>query len=212
MFLSYRSLLIPLLILAFVGSGCEKRPPQGARELRQPSEGVRNAPTVSEYPDGSLRVGPVRLQVPAGWRVVPPSSAMRLAQFSIPAEGDGQPGEMTVFYFGPDAGGIEPNIARWMNQFERPDGSAITTDQVVREEFTAHGMPVILVRFEGTQRPSTMPGVTPTPALRDYMNVSGIVTTPEGPWFFKGTGPSVTMRRQVSTIEEFFRTMRYVGQ
>ena len=206
--------LIPLLLLALIsGIGCEKKPPKGAREMESSTSGVQKTQQggVIEHEDGSIQVGPLKMTLPAGWESVPPSSSMRRAQFSIPAAEENQSGEVTVFYFGPDAGSVEANITRWMNQFQQADGQPILAEQIHREQLHVKGMPITMVSFKGTQRPSSMPGMPATGEMPGYMNISGIVLSPDGPWFFKGTGPEVTMESQLEAFKTLFNGISYVG-
>ena len=60
-----------------------------------------------------------KLYVPKSWKKTEPKNSLRLAQFEIPAaKGDKEPVELAIFSFaGGAAGGVQPNIKRWMNQF-----------------------------------------------------------------------------------------------
>jgi len=49
-------------------------------------------------------------------------------------------------------------------------------------------------------------------ALSGFMNVSGIVVTPDGPWFFKGTGPEKLMSSNHANFKTFLKSMEYHGQ
>lgn len=136
---------------------------------------------------------------------------MRLAQFAVaPEPGDPEPGEVNVFYFGPDAGGVEANIQRWFGQFERDDGKPVG-DFAAREELTVNGLKVTLVSFTGNMKASAMPGAPATPARDRWMNVSAVVMTPQGPWFFKGVGPERTMRANLPRMRAFVNSLRWVG-
>ena len=201
-----------LMLMLIAGTGCEKQPPKGAKEMPSPSSHpTATMSGVQDLGDGVIQVGPLKTTLPEGWESVPPASSMRKAQFKIPAADGAESGDLTVFYFGPDAGSVEANITRWMNQFSEADGSPITADKMERSKIEVKGMPITMVRFKGIQKPSSMPGMAATPEMPDYMNISGIVMSPDGPWFFKGTGPAKTMEAQVSNFEAFFQQMQYVG-
>ena len=157
----------------------------------------------------SITVGPLFLQLPEGWKSVPPASSMRKAQFEVEAvEGDSEPGTVSVFYFGERTGTVEMNLARWYGQFEQPDGSP-TEGKVAREEFERNGMKMILVHFSGRMKASMMPGAPPAAAKDNWMNLSAIVQTPEGPWFFKGTGPAATMTHHISSMKKLLSSLRF---
>lgn len=64
-------------------------------------------------------MGALKLDVPAAWKEERPSSRMRVGQLSLPpVEGDQEPVELVVFYFGPNGAGTdEANFDRWVGQF-----------------------------------------------------------------------------------------------
>ena len=146
---------------------------------------------------------------PSTWKSVPPASAMRRGQFQIPAaKGDADPGEVSVFYLGPDAGGVEPNIQRWCQQFSQPDGSP-TANVLKREEVTVGNLKATIVSFTGSMNASQMPGGPAVAAHDKWMNLSVIVQTPNGPVFFKGTGPEATMKSQSETMKKFIQGLSF---
>jgi hypothetical protein len=118
---------------------------------------------------------------------------MRRAQYEIPGAGPNTVGELTVFWFGAGQGGsIDSNLERWYGQFAQPDGrpsAAVAT----RETRTSHGLTVTVTRVEGRFAGGGMPGAG-TPTTHDgYALLAAIVETPNGPWFFKLTGPRATL-------------------
>jgi hypothetical protein len=162
-------------------------------------------------PGGAVAIGPLTAVLPEGWMSVPPASSMRVAQFSIaPAAGDPEPGEVSAFYFGPDAGGVEANIQRWFGQFERADGRPLA-EVAAREEMAVGAMKVTLVSFTGRIKASAMAGAPQTPTRDGWMNLSAIVMTPQGPWFFKGAGPEKTMTANRGTMKQFLASLKLAG-
>lgn len=134
---------------------------------------------------------------------------MRLAQIEIPpTEGDSESGVMTVFYFGPSAGSIDMNIDRWYGQFSQPDGRP-TSEVATRESLrTESGMDVAFIDLTGTMLPSSMPGVPPSPEQPNSQLLGAIVLSPEGPYFFKATGPEKTLTQNRDTMVEFLQSLR----
>jgi hypothetical protein len=143
--------------------------------------------------DPAPHTGTLRWTDPAPWRRGTPSSAMRRAQYTVPGDGPNTEGELTVFWFGAGQGGsIDSNLARWYGQFEQPDGrpsAAVAT----RESRTSHGLAVTVTRVEGRFAGGGMPGAAPTAPRDGYGLLAAIVETPNGPWFFKLTGPRATL-------------------
>lgn len=160
--------------------------------------------------EGHFAVGPFGGTLPEGWVVEEPTSSMRLAQWALPAaEGDDPDAKVLVFYFGPEAGSVEMNITRWMGQFANADGSPITENNVTRETMSVQDMDVSLVMFSGTQKPSAMMGAPSSEEMPGWMNISAIVMSPTGPWFFKGTGPEATMQQELDAFKQMLNSLEY---
>ncbi len=128
--------------------------------------------------------------MPADWISEPPSSSMRLAQAKIPgAAGEAQ---LTVFYFGAGGGGgLESNLSRWIGQVDIDAG----TEPSRAELDTASGFKVTWIEAQGTIKPSTM-GMGPTAPQPGSRMLAAVVEGPQGPWYFKATGPSETLASQ----------------
>ncbi|MCP3960173.1 MAG: hypothetical protein GY719_20200 [bacterium] len=127
--------------------------------------------------------------LPESWIPETPSSSMRLAQARIP--GDAGEGQLTVFYFGAGGGGgVESNLQRWVGQVEIDPDS-----QASRDSFSFGDFRATWVDVEGTIKPSTM-GTGPTTPQTGSRLLAAVVEGPQGPWFFKATGPTETLAAQ----------------
>lgn len=127
---------------------------------------------------------------------------MRAATYSIPAaKGDSEPAELAVFYFGQGSGGgVDANVKRWIEQFQKADGTSAAKDAKVKKEKIA-GLPATAVEVKGTYLGGSMMGPsTPKPG---YRLLGAIVEGPGGNVFFKLTGPEKT----VTAAEKHFRKM-----
>ena len=127
---------------------------------------------------------------------------MRAATYSIPAaKGDSEPAELAVFYFGESSGGgVDANVKRWIEQFQKADGTSAAKDAKVKKEKIA-GLPATAVEVKGTYMGGSMMGAsTPKPG---YRLLGAIVEGPGGNVFFKLTGPEKT----VSNAEKSFRKL-----
>jgi hypothetical protein len=139
--------------------------------------------------------------LPSGWKQVPPSSGMRVAQAVV--TGPGGPAEMAVFNFGVGQGGnIEANIQRWVGQVELAPG---TTPQ--REQFDANGLRVAMVDVKGTLKAGQM-GMGPAQAQPDSRLLGAVVEGVGGPWFFKITGPDATLGPQRDAFVAMLHSMQ----
>lgn len=168
----------------------QSSPGQGLAPITSRSSG---APTVAAPPpaavtqsaDGIVAAN-LAFALPEGWTSEPPSSTMRLVQVSIP--GSGGNAQLTMFHFGVGrGGGVESNLARWAGQVDVDPSSTPTRDQ-----FSSNGLTVTWIDVAGTLKPSTM-GVGPTEPQPNSRLLGAVVEGPQGPWFFKATGPDSTL-------------------
>ncbi|WP_228531118.1 MULTISPECIES: hypothetical protein [Myxococcaceae] len=139
---------------------------------------------------------------PAAW-TLEPERPMRAATYRLaPAQGDAEPAELAVFHFGAGQGGdVEANVKRWLSQFKRPDGSPVDAD-AKRTQEKVHGLRMTTVDVQGTYASGMMMGpATPKPGWR----LLGAIVEggPEGPVFFKLTGPA----RTVAAAQKDFRRL-----
>jgi hypothetical protein len=127
---------------------------------------------------------------------------MRAATYSIPAaKGDPEPAELAVFFFGAGSGGgVDANVKRWIEQFQKADGGSAAKEAKVKQEKIA-GLPATTLDVKGTYLGGSVMGPsTPKPG---YRLLGAIVEGPGGNVFFKLTGPDKT----VSGAEKTFRKM-----
>ena len=149
----------------------------------------------------AAEAGGVKFDAPAAWTSTP--KPMRTANYTIPAApGDGQDGEMAVYYFGAgQGGGVDANVRRWLGQFVNSDGSPLTADSAARSEQEVNGLNVTVLDVSGTYlfKPFPMaPRATPMPG---YRMLAAIVQGPDAPIFFKLTAPAKT----AEAVEPEFR-------
>lgn len=145
----------------------------------------------------------VTFRLPADWQQEPPASNMRLAQAAIPSpEGsDAGDAQLTVFYFGPGGGGgTDANLDRWVGQVEVDPSTP--PKRVVTD--LGSGLRAHWVEVQGTLQPSMM-GTGPTEPTPDSTLLGAVVEGPQGPWFFKATGPTETLDAE---REAFFAMLR----
>ncbi|MDO9019011.1 MAG: hypothetical protein Q8S73_05140 [Deltaproteobacteria bacterium] len=194
------------LVAALSLLACRNAPP----EPPAPPAASRIAPPIPmPGADRAPHTGTLRWTDPAPWRRGTPTSTMRRAQYTVPGNGPNTEGELTVFWFGAGQGGsIDNNLARWYGQFEQPDGrpsAAVAT----RETRTSHGLQVTITRVEGRFSGSGMPGAAPSPPLDGYALLAAIVETPNGPWFFKLTGPRATLAAATPAFDEMVASFEF---
>jgi hypothetical protein len=169
----------------------------GARTLSIPTVGGKTSVT---------HHGPLKWDLPSAWTESPPSSNMRLAQYSVP--GSGGNGECVVFYFGPGQGG-DPlaNAQRWAGQFSQPDGSN-PLDKMTMQKIDGGSLALSLVEVTGTYEGGMSTGTTPAKSEPGWMLLGGIATGPDAPWFFKMTGPQATIEENREAFVGMLRSIR----
>ena len=147
-------------------------------------------------------------QAPDGWKSLPPSSSMRVADFSLPrAAGDAEDAELVVYYFGGEGGGVDANIARWESQMVPPPGK--TPVPTRRETRTVNGLKVTLVDVHGTYVAAMMPGASAHNDKPGFRLRAGVVETPKGPYFLKLTGPEKTVAKWDDAFGRFVASLKY---
>ncbi len=151
-----------------------------------------------------LSDGRIRLTAPSSWQARRPQTRIVEYEFHAPAAGENQPGaRITIMGAG---GGVEANIARWIDQFDQPDGSP-TKEKTKVEKQQKNGAELFVVSISGTYKdrpaggPFTNAPVVPRPR---YRMLSAIVVTPNlGHYYIKMVGPE----NVVTAHEEAFRKM-----
>ena len=152
----------------------------------------------------TIRMGSFRLTVPEAWKPKQPRSRIIAYEFSVkPAEGDRQPGRITIMAAG---GSVEQNLERWYSQFTQPDGRP--TKEVAKvEKRKIAGQPVYLVDISGTylDRPRPFgPGVE----RKNYRMLAAIIVTREGQIFVKFYGPQRTVAEQAEAFRRAIESLR----
>ena len=136
-----------------------------------------------------------------------PKSAMRAAEYGLPGE---DKLELTVFYFGPDQGGsVEANINRWLGQITQPDGSD-TTAKAKRTTRKVGDMDVSVLEVTGTYSGGLAMmggGAAPEPMTNATM-LGAIASGPQGPIFFKMTGPKEAVDHSRAAFDQMISSLR----
>lgn len=160
------------IVVLFLLAGCDKKGSEG---------------DTAALGEGRGTVAGVQWSVPKPWSEQG-AREMRAATYTIPAaEGDSEPAECAVFYFGGQQGGsVDANINRWVGQFEASAPPA-------RSEREVNGMKVTLVQVAGTFLAPGGPMMQSQGKKDNYRLLGAIVEGPQGSVFFKLTGPAKTV-------------------
>jgi hypothetical protein len=160
-------------------------------------------PTVTA--DGKSIVGPLALAVPPAWKAEPTTSGMRAAQWKIPGAKGAGDAELVAFYFGAQgAGSAADNIQRWAEQFDAGGHPA----QPKKSTRTLAGMQSTLVELEGRYVSSMTPGGPEKQDKPDHMMLGLIIETPQGPYYYKLTGPKATVESVRASFAQMVANIR----
>jgi len=167
--------------------------------LAQPPQ---QAPQAQAAPAASA-AGGLAWTAPSGWEAQG-TRPMRVATYRIaPTKGDIDPAELAIFYFGEGQGGaVDANVKRWLSQFQKADGTPITEKDARTKKETLNGLSVTTVDVKGTYNGGG-PMMGPSAPKPNSRLLGAIVEGPQGPVFFKLTGPE----RTVAGAEKSFRKL-----
>ncbi len=146
--------------------------------------------------DGKLTVADLNFKFAAPWKAVESSSSMRAGTLQVAVEGSEKPVEAVFYYFGAGQGGdTDANVTRWYGQFEGEPEKG-------REELTAGGKKITIVKATGTYLDGPPFGGTKTPRA-NYTLLGAIVPSAEANVFIKLTGP----KDAVAKLAEDFKKL-----
>lgn len=161
------------------------------------------APALRAADPATFTVGAFTFKRPPTWQWVVANTPMRKAQLHIPdPTNPAAPGADAVFFtFGPGQGGdANQNIARWVGQFDKPEGVA-----PVVESATIKGTKVSRVRVERGTFSSGMPG-QPTTPQENYGLYGAILESPQGDVYVKLTGPAEIVKAAAANFEAMIQS------
>ena len=153
----------------------------------------------------------LKFDVPAGWTSKPPTSPMRVAEFTLPrATGDSEDASVTVFFFGASQGGnVQANIDRWIGQMAQPDGQPSSKVAKTTASTAASGLKLSIVDVSGTYVAEVAPGSSERFNKSGFRQIAVYVATPSGPYFVKCVGPTATVAKWHDSLQAFLRSLKY---
>ena len=181
--MNYRAGCALLLFLLLGLLGCSEKQSEQPQPLKEPAD-------LSRVHGGSVpnAVAGITWLIPSGWTTLPPRQT-RVATYQVAsADGLTEPAECGVFYFGSDKGGsVEANIERWVGQFEGGGEPSRSSKEV-------NGLQVELVQIGGAYLSPGGPMIQSQGEKDNFRLLGAIVSGPQGPVYFKLTGPEKTVR------------------
>lgn len=137
--------------------------------------------------------------VPQGWKEGRPSSSMRLAQFDVGADADGNAVQCIVF--GGSMGSDEDNVSRWIGQMG-PDAKAGAT--VAKSDQGA--LKVTRVEAKGSYTDTMRAG--DAKPIADASLLAAIVESPSGKLYVKLVGPKAQVDAAAKQFDDFIASMK----
>jgi hypothetical protein len=158
----------------------------------------------------TFSAGELTFNADASWKSVKPASAMRSAQFEIPAVSpDTENAEVTVFYFGKGQGGdLDSNLKRWESQFQTPEAKPTA----VIEKQTLAQMPVTLLSIEGTYQGAMSMGMEKQAAKPNRAFIGAVIEGPGGNVFFKMLGSKATIEAARPVLLKTLESARAISK
>ncbi len=171
------------------------------------SQPARIPPAPAAAPEGAFTIAGATFTPSAGWQDLG-ANGMRKAQYQLaPAEGDSDPAEIDVFYFGAGQGGdVDANLARWTGQVAAASG-----EEPERSSFSVDGMDAHVVSIDGTYKGGMGPAVGGGTAKDGYRLVGVVLGAPDGNVFFKLTGPVATAKAMEAGLMAMVKGARRAG-
>lgn len=144
-------------------------------------------------------------QAPATWTAETPSSGMRVGQYSLP--GDDGPASLVIYWFAGGGGTVEANIARWVGQFQSPEGGEVepaSESTSERDGLTFHEL-----ELYGTYVAEVRPGAPDRHNEPGWGLLAAVVVTPKGPYYVKVVGPEQTVRAHKQGLALMLESVRF---
>lgn len=136
----------------------------------------------------SFPVGDQKFTIPSKWQIEPVESPARGGQWRVPPlHGEGEGGEVVVFYFGPGIGGTaKENIEAWIGTMFNAEGHPAAAE--VKHHETG-GLKISQVVIFGTYNlVVSLPGVPPE-HRSNYGLLGAVIENSQGNIYWRFTGP-----------------------
>lgn len=143
----------------------------------------------------------IAFEVPASWKPIRSTSAMRKAQLRVsPAKGDTDPADLVLYVFPGGAGTIDDNIKRWQGQFKDANGE---TPDVEKKTLQGQNTEVTRAEIAGTYKDPFAPGGP----KENYRLLGAIVQTDRAGYFLKMVGPDKTLKAAEPAFDRLIKSI-----
>lgn len=185
----------------------------GGNVVRTVQAAARDA-EVSLY-GPSFPVGDLNFTIPSKWKIEPVESPARGGQWRVPPlHGEGEGGEVVVFYFGPPTGGKEiggsakENIEAWIGTMFNAEGHPAAAE--VKHHVTS-GLKISQVVIFGTyNQVVSLPGVPPV-LKSNYGLLGAVIENPGGNIYWRFTGPEALITANLPLFNKIIDSVKPQG-
>lgn len=185
----------------------------GGNVVRTAQAAARDA-EVSLY-GPSFPVGDLNFTIPSKWKIEPVESPARGGQWRVPPlHGEGEGGEVVVFYFGPPTGGKEiggsakENIEAWIGTMFNAEGHPAAAE--VKHHVTS-GLKISQVVIFGTyNQVVSLPGVPPV-LKSNYGLLGAVIENPGGNIYWRFTGPEALITANLPLFNKIIDSVKPQG-
>jgi hypothetical protein len=155
----------------------------------------------------SFPVGDLEFTIPSKWRIEHVESPARGGQWRVPPlHGEGEGGEVVVFYFGPGVGGTaKENIEAWIGTMFNAEGHPAAAE--VKHHKTG-GLAISQVVIFGTyNQVVSLPGVPPV-LKSNYGLLGAVIENPQGTIYWRFTGPEPLITANLPLFNKVIDSVR----
>ena len=154
-------------------------------------------------------VGNLSFTIPSRWQIQVVESPARGGEWRVPPlRGQGDAGEVVVFYFGPGAGGAaRENIEAWIGTMFSAGGHPADKQW----QYQAGGFTISQVVIFGTyNQVVSSPGIPPVPRP-NYGLLGTVIDNPAGNIYWRLTGPEALVTATLPLFNKMIESVKIQG-
>ena len=156
---------------------------------------------ISKKESNHIRIGNLIARVPDTWKVVKPSSSMRLMEFQVGVNNT----DASMAVFKNIGGTINDNLERWAGQFgyELIDQDVKITNEMI------NGIDFHIISILGTYTNTMAFSARKSEPKNNYRLLGAIANTTDGLYYFKMTGPNAIINNEIEEFSYFIQSLQY---
>ena len=156
---------------------------------------------ISKEESNHIRIGNLIARVPDTWKVVKPSSSMRLMEFQVGVNNT----DASMAVFKNIGGTINDNLERWAGQF----GFKLLDEDVRVTTETINDIDFHIISILGTYTNTMAFSPNAASPKNNYRLLGAIANTSDGLYYFKMTGPNDIINNEIEEFSYFIQSLRF---